>query len=233
MEWNQVENNSWSWGRKRGTDYLLGCVFSCVQQIQKKPLCPQEEDGVFSLCCCCCCCLVSAKSCPALLWPHGLQPTRPLCPCCVNHTCPAHQPHSPPLLRFLVDWGSYLTHDAELRRRRKEPHEELTETGVYTCPRSFYNVSWGLLWHFLKWRGWNKTMVFSVPRWINSSITWKSVENANFLTLPQTYWSRNCEWGPVSLVNPPGDYDPGQPLNQKKPTKVPSTFTGHSLGLRI
>jgi len=42
-------------------------------------------------------------------------------------------------------------------------------------------------------------------------------ENANFLTLPQTYWSRNCEWGPVSLVNPPGDYDPGQPLNQKNP----------------
>ena len=118
VEWNQVENNSWSWGRKRGTDYLLGCVFSCVRQIQKKPLCPREEDGVFSLCYCCCC-LVGAKSCPALLRLHVLQPTRPLCPCCVNHNCPAHQPHSPPLLRFLLNWGSDLTHDAELQRRRK------------------------------------------------------------------------------------------------------------------
>ena len=27
----------------------------------------------------CCCCLV-AKSCPTVLWPHGLQPARPLCP---------------------------------------------------------------------------------------------------------------------------------------------------------
>ena len=116
VEWNQVEN-SWSRGRKQGTDYLSGCVFPCVRQTQKKALCPWEEDGVFSLCCCCC--LVAAKSCPPLLWPQGLQPARPLYPCCVNHSCPAHHPHSPPLLRFLLNWCSNLTHGAELRRRRK------------------------------------------------------------------------------------------------------------------
>ena len=115
--WSETKWRIAGHGGESKEQVISWVVFPCVRQTQKKALCPWEEDGVFSLCCCCY--LVAAKSCPPLLWPQGLQPARPLCPCCVDHSCPAHHPHPPPLLRFLLNWCSDPTHDAELRRRRK------------------------------------------------------------------------------------------------------------------
>ena len=66
--WREYKTSHEFWGQKSFLLDFFGPAFIFCVYIH-----------IYIHICTCCCCLVT-KSCPILLWPHGLQPSRLLCP---------------------------------------------------------------------------------------------------------------------------------------------------------